>query len=48
MNLQDKLRNQLDNLFNYQQEQKVSYILIKKLDISEDFLMNYKITESMK
>ncbi len=44
--LQEKYKSHIEYLYNYQKEMKVSYILIKKLDIKEEFLRSNKLVES--
>lgn len=46
--LQEKLKSHVDHLLSFQKEMKVNYILIKKLDIKEDFLKDNKLLESSK
>ena len=43
--LQDKHKTHIEYLYNLQKEMKVSYIIIKKLDIKEDFLKSNKLVE---
>ena len=45
---QERFRENIDYLYNNQKEMKVSYIIIKKLDIKEAFLNENKIPESTK
>lgn len=44
--LQEKYKSHVEYLYNLEKEMKVSYILIKKLDIKEDFLRSHKLAES--
>jgi hypothetical protein len=46
--LQEIYKSHIDYLYSLQKEMKVSYILVKKLDIKEDFLREHKIEESIK
>jgi hypothetical protein len=46
--LQEKLKTKVDKLYGLERDLRVKYILVKKLDISEDFLLKWKIVESNK
>ncbi len=46
--LQEKYKSHIEYLYNLQKEMKVSYILIKKLDIKEEFLRSNKLAEMNK
>lgn len=46
--LQEKLRHNIDYLTSLQKDMRISYIIIKKLDITEDFLKNYGLKEETK
>lgn len=43
--LQEKFKSHIDYLYSLQKEMKVSYIIIKKLDIREEFLRSNKLPE---
>jgi hypothetical protein len=45
---QEKYKSQIEYLYSLQKEMKVSYITVKKLDISEEFLNSLDLTESIK
>lgn len=45
---QELYKSHIDYLYSLQKMMKVSYILVKKLDIKEDFLKENKIQESVK
>ncbi len=46
--LQIKLKQNIDSLTSLQKEMRVSYIIVKKLEISEDFLKQYGLKEELK
>lgn len=46
--LQIKLKQNIDSLTSLQKEMRVNYIIIKKLDISEEFLKSYGLKEELK
>jgi len=46
--LLEKYKSRIDFLHGLQKDLKVSYILIKKLDIKEEFLKSNKIVESIR
>jgi hypothetical protein len=46
--LQEKYKSHIEYLYNLQKEMKVSYILIKKLDIKEEFLRSNRLAEMNK
>jgi hypothetical protein len=46
--LQEKFKSHIEYLYSLQKDLKVSYILIKKLDIKEEFLRSNKLNESYK
>jgi hypothetical protein len=45
---QEKYKTQIEYLYSLPKQIKVSYIIVKKLDITEEFLMNLNIFESIK
>jgi hypothetical protein len=46
--LKEKLRTKVDKLYSLERKLNVKYILIKKMDINEEFLLKLKIIESNK
>jgi hypothetical protein len=48
LHMQDKFKSHIEYLYSLQKEMKVSYVLVKKLDIKEDFLKENKLQESSK
>jgi hypothetical protein len=43
LNINEKLRGSLEKLLAYKKTMKVNYIIVKKIDIREDFLKEKKI-----
>ena len=45
---QEKYKKQIEYLYSLQKDMKVSYITVKKLDMTQEFLMNFNLIESIK
>jgi hypothetical protein len=43
LNINEKLRGSLEKLLSYKKTMRVNYIIVKKIDIREDFLKDKKI-----
>jgi hypothetical protein len=46
--LQEKYKSQIEHLFNMQKQMKICYMMIKKLEINEEFLAANKMVEANK
>ena len=44
----DELKQNIDALTSLQKDMRVSYVIIKKLDITEDYLKLYGLKEELK